>query len=75
MNLSSLLKLQSTWSAFKKNHPKFPLFLKAVSQNALSEGTIFEFKVTNPEGKTYQANIKLTESDLDLIEDLKKLFK
>ena len=55
------------------NHPKFPLFLNAVSQDALREGAVVEITVTTPEGKNYCSNLKLMQEDLELIECLKAL--
>ena len=42
MNLSQIARLQALkkhLETFRKNHPKFPSFLNAVSHNALEEGT------------------------------------
>ena len=56
---------------FRLNHPKFPLFLNAVSQDALMEGSVVEINVTTPEGKKYCSNLKLKQDDLEFIECLK----
>ena len=58
---------------FRMNHPKFPMFLNAVSREALIEGSIIEITVTTPEGKNYCSNIKLKQEDLELVECLKSL--
>lgn len=73
MNPMMLIKLQGAWSQFKANHPKFPLFLTAMAKEGIKEGTILEMKITTPEGKDYNANLKLTASDMELIEMLKSL--
>ncbi len=76
MNLNQLAILQQLKSGmdrFRAGHPKFPLFLKAVSQDALREGTIVEINVTTPEGKNYCSNVKLNAGDLEFIEALKNL--
>lgn len=73
MNPLIMMQLKSSWDRFVKNHPKFPLFWKAVRQNGLSEGTVVEFKVTTPEGKELCSNLKLTQDDMELMEQLKKL--
>ena len=56
---------------FRLNHPKFPLFLNAVSQDALMEGSVVEINITTPEGKNYCSNLKLKQNDLEFIECLK----
>lgn len=74
MNPMMLLQFQKTWERFKNNHPKFPLFLKAVSQNALKEGSVIEISITTAEGKNYCSNLKLSEDDMEMISQMKQLF-
>ena len=70
MNLSQIARLQALkkhLETFRKNHPKFPSFLNAVSHNALEEGTVIEISVTSPSDKNYVTNIKLRQDDLEII--------
>ena len=71
--LAMIQQLKSGMDRFRANHPKFPMFLQAVSQNALVEGSVIEINVTTPEGKNYCSNIKVTADDLALIETLKNM--
>ncbi|MFR3728352.1 hypothetical protein [Lacrimispora sp.] len=71
MNLMNLMQLKEAWTVFKNNHPKFPLFLHAVSNSALKEESVVEIHVTSPEGKSLTTNLKLKASDLEFIEQLK----
>lgn len=73
MNPMALLSMKSALDKFQGNHPKFMQFLQVMMQNGLQEGTVLECKVITPEGKEIQANIKITEDDLELIEKLKEL--
>lgn len=76
MNLNQLAmiqKLKECIGHFRSNHPKFPLFLNAVSREALIEGSVIEITVTTPEGRNYCSNIKLGQDDLELLECLKSL--
>lgn len=76
MNLNQLAiiqKLKECMERFRSNHPKFPLFLNAVSREALIEGSVVEITVTTPEGRNYCSNIKLGQDDLELLECLKSL--
>lgn len=75
MNPMKLMQLQAVWNQFRGTHPRFPMFLNAVAENAIQEGTVLEFHVTTPEGKTYQSNLKLTASDLEAIRTLKEAIK
>lgn len=76
MNLNQLAmiqKLKGCMDSFRQNHPKFPLFLNAISMEALMEGAVVEITVTTPEGKNYCSNLKLKQEDLEFIECLQSL--
>ena len=73
MNPMMLLQLKNSWNAFTRNHPKFPAFWRAVYQQGIKENMVIEFKVTDPEGKEIASNIRVTKSDLELFENLKKM--
>ncbi len=72
---ADLLKLKGAWSAFTANHPKFPMFLKAVSQSGITEDTVIEVHVKYPTGEDICTNVKVTASDLELFEQLKTLIR
>lgn len=67
MNPLKMLEFQKEWGQFQYRHPKFPLFMQAVSQNALVEGSIIEIKVTTPDGTDYTSNLRLTPEDIELM--------
>ena len=69
--IAMIQKLKGCMEQFRLNHPKFPLFLNAISQDALMEGSVVEINVTTPEGKNYCSNLKLKQDDLEFIECLK----
>ncbi len=71
--IAMIQKLKGCMNQFRLNHPKFPLFLNAISQDALLEGSVIEITVTTPEGKNYCSNLKLKSEDLEFIECLKSL--
>lgn len=64
---------KDAWETFTRNHPKFPLFLQAVMANGISEGSVIAVSVTDPNGKTIDTNLRVTESDMALYEMLKDL--
>ena len=67
MNPMILMQMQQRMQTFQQDLPKFLPFLNAVKDNALQEGTVFAMKVTTPEGKTLESNIKLTANDIETI--------
>lgn len=75
MNPAALFKIQGAWKTFVQNHPKFPLFLQALQGTPIAAGSVVEVKITNAEGKVLQTNVRLTESDLELIQTIKDLAK
>lgn len=75
MDFGMLLKLGGLWAKFSKNHPKFPQFVKAVQKNGIKEDTVIDVKITYTDGTELDTNLKLTASDLAMIEELKKLKK
>lgn len=75
MNPAKLLKIKGAWDKFTENHPKFPLFVNALRNSGIQEGTIIEINITSPEGKTISTNIKVTQSDKELIANLAELSK
>ena len=66
-------QIKSGMDRFRATHPKFPLFLRAVSQDALVEGSIIEINVTTPEGKNYCTNVKLKADDMELFDSFKNM--
>ena len=73
MNPMAILSMKSSLEKFRDNHPRFMQFLATMTQNGLEEGTILECKVITPEGKEIQANIKINQDDLELIEKIKEI--
>ena len=69
MNLGNLMQLKNSWATFIRNHPKYPKFLQAAG-SAIRPDTIIEIKVTTPEGKTIETNLKVRESDIELVRNL-----
>ena len=73
INPATLLKLKGAWDKFSKNHPKFPMFIKAASQQAIEEGSIIEITITDKEGKKIDTNLLIKAEDIELFESLKQM--
>jgi hypothetical protein len=71
MNPTQIFQFMGAWQKFTANHPKLPKFMKAVAAEGVKENTIIEISVTTPEGKTYCSNLKISQSDLELLEQIK----
>lgn len=73
MNPASIMKIMSAKNKFAANHPKFVAFLSAVFSKEIEEGTIIEITVRRPGEDKMTANIKVQQSDLELLRELKEL--
>ncbi|MBR6222274.1 MAG: hypothetical protein IKQ71_02420 [Lachnospiraceae bacterium] len=74
VNPMQIMQFAGHWKAFKERHPKLPAFFKAVSEHALSEGAVFELKVTGADGREMVTNMKLTAEDVETINEIKDMF-
>lgn len=72
-NPAALFKIKGLWERFVENHPKFPMFLNALKTSGISEGSVLEIQVTQPDGTHMKTNIKVSQSDMELFEQLKEL--
>ncbi len=73
MDLSSMMKGRELWARFVSDHPKFPAFMRAAKRKKYTEGTVIGITITDPDGKVLETNVKLTASDLRLLEELKSM--
>lgn len=75
MDMGAMLKLMAAKKEFEKNHPKFFSFVKAAFGKGIEADSVIEISVTKPTGETLTTNIKVCQSDLELLETLKTLGK
>lgn len=73
MNPAMLFKIVELKNRFNKNHPKFGAFFKAAGKDALVEGSIITISVQAPGKNEMVTNLRVTQDDLELIEEIKKL--
>lgn len=75
MNPAAIMKLMSAKNKFTGDHPKFAAFLNAMFVKGIEEGTIIEITVIKPGESPVTSNIRIQQSDLELISELKELAK
>ena len=73
MDFGAAFKVKQVWDSFTANHPKLPLFINAVNQKGIGEGTIIDVRLTYPNGEKLESNLKLSAEDLQLLASLKDL--
>ncbi|MBQ4068789.1 MAG: hypothetical protein IJC76_06020 [Lachnospiraceae bacterium] len=75
VNPASVMKLMKAKNKFSENHPRFVAFLNMIFSRGITEGTIIEITVTRPGEQPITSNIKVLQSDLELMEELKGIAK
>jgi hypothetical protein len=75
MNPASIMKIMNAKNKFTTNHPKFTAFLSTVFANGIEEGTVIEMTVTKPGEVPVTTNIRVQQSDLELLQELRELVK
>ena len=67
-NPMKLMELKNLRDRFAQNHPKFVKFMSDLASSQIEEGTILEVTVKKPDGRTMVSNIKVTASDLEMLQ-------
>lgn len=75
VDLGALQNGKQTWDSFKRNHPKFPEFLKYVANKGVTEGTNVEVNVHYPNGQNVKTNVKFKPEDVELFNSMQGLWK
>ena len=73
INPMSMMKMMQAKNKITENHPKFVQFLSAAFSGGIEEGTIIEISVEKPGQNRITSNIKVKQSDLELLAELKNL--
>ena len=68
INPMKLMKMKNAWSRFAAHHPKFV-------RKGIQEGTIFEFKVTSPDGQELVTNMRLSSEDIELWKEISEAMR
>ena len=71
----SLMQLQQRFQIFREEHPKIIAFFKAIGNDSMKEGTIIAVKVTTPDGKEIESNIKITANDITTFKQIMDIAK
>ena len=75
MNPNSIMKIMNAKNKFTQNHPKFSAFLGAASSGGIPAGTIVEITVTKPGEEPITTNMRVQQSDLDLMREMQELVR
>lgn len=70
INPAGIMRIMNAKNKFEANHPKFFAFCNAIFEKGVEEGTIIELTVTKPGQEAMTTNIKVQQSDLELLNEL-----
>ena len=73
MNPADMMKIMNAKNCFEANHPKFFAFFKAVFSKPMVEGTVIEISVKRPGEEAITTNLKVLQSDLELMQELQNV--
>ncbi|WP_036978401.1 hypothetical protein [Pseudobutyrivibrio sp. MD2005] len=66
-NPADLFKIRGAAEKFNSNHPKLIPFLGAAKGKAMTPGSVIELSITDPSGEKIETNLRVQESDIELI--------
>ena len=72
-NPMDIMKIAGDWSRFSNEHPKFVNFMNVVMARGIDEGDVIEITVAKKDEEPITANMRVTQTDLEIINDLKNL--
>jgi len=70
INPLKLMQMRESFDRFTTDHPKVVPFFQAVMNDGISEGTVIEIKVSNPQGKNYVSSIRVSAQDMEMLRSL-----
>ncbi len=73
INPASMMRMMNAKNKFTENHPRFVAFLSAAFSGGMEEDTIIEISVQKPGQNKMTSNLKVKQSDLELLAELKNL--
>lgn len=74
MNPIALMQLKPMFERFRERHPKFVQFF-GYAGKSISEGSLVEISIVDPEGKKIVTNIRVDSEDIALFQQLQGMVK
>ena len=73
MNPQAMMQLIGALGTFRREHPKFALFLELMIKEGVPEDSVIEMTLKRPGEEGITANMKVLPSDIELMRALKDL--
>ena len=75
LNFQSLMTLNQAKATFMSNHPQVQTFLDNVNSHEPEAGQEVAIAVRYPDGTEYKTGVRITESDMELLQTLWELIR
>ena len=72
MNPLQMMQIKNMMDRFERDHSRVKSFFSAAAQQ-VDEGSVIEVKLTTSKGKVLCSNIRVNQSDMELMEQAKKM--
>lgn len=73
VNPGNIMKLMSAKNQFEARHPKFSAFFQAIMTQGVDVGSVIEVSIQRPGEEPVMANMRVTQEDIDLVNELKTM--
>ncbi len=75
MNPAAFFRMKSDLKQFQEAHPKFTAFLHYAFRHGLKEDNVVVVTIRQPDGTETRSNLRLSENDVRMLEDLREILK
>ena len=73
MNPTGMMQFIGAMNSFKEAHPKFAAFVGMVVKGGIPIDSVIEVTITRPGEAPITANMKVQQSDIDMLNSLKNI--
>ena len=73
VNPANIMKLMNAKNQFDSRHPKFSAFFQMLMSEGIPADSVIEISVKRPGEDAVTANMRVTQEDLDLINEMKSM--
>lgn len=73
MNPAGMMQFMSAMNNFKNAHPKFAAFVGMIVKGGIPVDSVIEVTITRPGEDPITANMKVQQSDIDMLNSLKTI--
>ncbi len=74
-DFNGLMNIKNDYATLMANHPKLAIFFNDLKNKGYCEGQEIAIAIRYPDGTEYKTGIRLQQSDLNLINDIRSMSK